>query len=319
MAARGSRLEAIRALTIDSVTVEVVCAMRDAGIRPLLIKGVVVARWLYGASEIRPYGDADLIVDPAQFEGAEAVLARLGFHALTASFDDAERDRHEADAHTWVRSADRYEMVDLHRSWPLIPLTPADAWSLLSRDPDEIMLGATSIEVPSRPVHLMILALHALKHGPSFPKPLADLTHAIAVVDDHTWQLGAVCAQQLGAAGLMREGLQLVGGGRELADRLGLPDDAPRSAQLLASGAPELSLGIERLLATRGVRARAEVIARELVPSPAFLRRRHSIARRGRIGLALAYLWRPIALAIALPRAAWAWGAIGLRGRAPRL
>src|ERR1700761_3500717 len=87
-----------------------------------------------------------------------------------------------------------------------------------------------------------------------------------------------VLAAELSAAGAMRVGLELVGGGRELADEIGLGDDAPRSVRLSASSPPRTARGIELLVATRGARARAALVARKLAPSPAFMRAREPIA-----------------------------------------
>src|ERR1700761_94873 len=87
-----------------------------------------------------------------------------------------------------------------------------------------------------------------------------------------------VLAAELSAGGAMRVGLELVGGGRELADEIGLGDDAPRSVRLSASSPPRTARGIELLVATRGARARAALVARKLAPSPAFMRAREPIA-----------------------------------------
>ena len=67
------------ALAVDAVTAEVVTALRDAGIRPLLLKGPSIAGWLYGDGAARPYGDSDLLVSPGSYRPAENALRALGF------------------------------------------------------------------------------------------------------------------------------------------------------------------------------------------------------------------------------------------------
>ncbi len=64
---------------VDAVTAEVSVALQEAGCPNLLLKGPAVSRWLYGEEHERPYGDTDLLVDPASLEVAHATLAELGF------------------------------------------------------------------------------------------------------------------------------------------------------------------------------------------------------------------------------------------------
>jgi hypothetical protein len=51
------------------------------------------------------------------------------------------------------------------------------------------------------------------------------------------------------------------------------------------------------------MQARMRVVAREVVPAPAFMRLWSAAASRGPVGLALAYARRPIWLAVKLPAA----------------
>ncbi len=302
-------LRAARAIALDAALAEVAGALHEQGIRPLLIKGPAVASWLYDDPGERPYRDLDLLVAPERFDSAEAVLSRLGYRDREAGLRPDEREDHE---HTWLRVGERSVLVDLHRRILLIPASPARAWVLLGQGAREMTVAGARIDTPAPGAHLMILALHAAQHGVKEPTPLADLRRAIARVDSAVWIRAGSLATELGAAGAMREGLGLVEAGGELAERLGLPVVAPRSVRLLAQTPPETSLGVERLVATRGVRPRLALVARKLVPSPAFIRSRRPIARRGRAGLALGYLWRLKWLAVRLPRAAAAWMAAAL-------
>ncbi len=93
---------AAQRLAQDVVTGEVVEAMRRRGVRPLLIKGPVLERWLYQDGTKRRHGDIDLVVASDQFADAEAALAELGFAMpldLSAHIDLAgERARARVDA-----------------------------------------------------------------------------------------------------------------------------------------------------------------------------------------------------------------------------
>ncbi len=88
---------AIRALALNELLVEVVAALDEAGVRPLLIKGPAIANWLHGDPYERSYRDVDLIVDPSQFGVANTVLERLGFQGLHLGPASAERQH----AHPW--------------------------------------------------------------------------------------------------------------------------------------------------------------------------------------------------------------------------
>ena len=59
-----SRPAAANALLLDLAAARASAALRDAGIRAILLKGPVIARWLYDDGSERNYGDVDLLVAP---------------------------------------------------------------------------------------------------------------------------------------------------------------------------------------------------------------------------------------------------------------
>ena len=311
MAVMGSMRWAAQALTLDAALAEVVRAMHQRGIRPLLIKGPAVAHWLYDDPGERTYEDLDLLVAPEQFGAAGAALAELGFRDTGRRLLAHERSPNEA---MWVRDREHLVIVDLHH-WLYLLRAPAErVWAALTTGSGTRRVAGVSVDTPSPAAHLVILVQHAAQHGAGTPKPLEDLRRAIARVEVATWQRAAALATELGASGTMREGLALVSGGNELADRLALATDAARIVRLRAAGAPDTSAGFERLLATRGVRGRVRLIGGELAPSPSFMRLWKPLARRGRLGLALAYAWRPWWLAAKLPAGARAWAEAAVPG-----
>ena len=56
-----------------------------------------------------------------------------------------------------------------------------------------------------------------------------------------------------------------------------------------------------------GVRGKMRYLARELVPTPEVLRLTDPAARRGRLGLTVAYLRRPVVLVVHAPKGFQAW------------
>jgi glycosyltransferase involved in cell wall biosynthesis len=282
------------------------------------MRGPAVARWLYDDPLERGYGDVDLLVAPGDYAAAGAILRELEFVDTSANMRADEQ--HPNESH-WMRMRDGNVVVDLHHSLSLIDADPPRTWRVLTRECGRLTLAGVQIETPSEGAHLVLLAAHAAHHGPEPPKPVADLARAVARVGRPSWEAAAAIAGELGAAGVMREGLKLVDGGPEFADALGLADDATRLVRLQARTPPPTSSGIERLLATRGWRGRIALLASRFFPSPSFMRQWKGLARSGPAGLALAYLWRPLWLLWHAPRGLAAWVAAALprerRARVP--
>src|SRR4051794_20880272 len=72
-------LGAARALTIDAIAARVVREFRKNGVRPLLLKGAAVSRWLYADDGSRWYADLDVLVGPSDLGTAERTLDNIGF------------------------------------------------------------------------------------------------------------------------------------------------------------------------------------------------------------------------------------------------
>jgi hypothetical protein len=153
----------------------------------------------------------------------------------------------------------------------------------------------------------LLIVLHAAQHGAGWEQALRDLQRAVARLPDEVWRTAATLANDLDAMAPFAVGLELVEGGQALADRLGLPKERTVEATLRAWTAPDLTLGIHRLAATRGFRAKGAFIIRKVFPSPDWMRRWVPLARHGRLGLAAAYASRPIWLLSRTPRALRAW------------
>jgi Uncharacterised nucleotidyltransferase len=282
-------------LRLDAAAVEAVRALREAAIRPLLFKGPSTARWLYDEAWERPYGDIDLLVAPADHARGGEVIAGLGYVDYT-DFDHAGR----VHASQWMR-ADKGIAIDLHHRLTGTRGDP-QVFRTLCDSTETIQLGSEQVETLGPDARAVVLALHAAQHGATSTKPLVDLRRGLERLDDHAWRRAAELADRLGATEAFAAGLRILAPGAELAERLGLGTGASVEVHLRAAGAT-VALGLMGILEPRTWRSRVVMLRRELVPSRGFMRVWQPLARRGQIGMAAAYAWRPLWLLWKLPAA----------------
>ena len=292
-------LAAAKTLRVDAVTAEVVRALALDGIEAILLKGPSFARWLYEDGVLRKYGDTDLLVAQDDVEAVENVLIKLGFGF---GRDGGPRDPSLQDLH-WVRNEDE---VDVHVTLKGGCAGAARQWMVLTRNTDVMTVNGVSVRVLSETARALHLALHAAHHGRRSERPLADLSRGLARLPFDLWQQAAAMALEIDATEFFAAGLRQTAEGVALADSLGLSDELSVEAALRADSATSITLGLSRLLERRGVRAKAGVLLREIFPSVEFMRIWAPTRRLGPVGLALGYLWRPVSLALASPRAVYA-------------
>lgn len=288
-----SRPAAARCLLADVTAAEVVTAFRAAGVRSVLLRGPAIARWLYGPGERRPYGDVDLLVHPDRLSRAQAILAEKGMRSL---FETSAR---EVPSHSrpWISGHGTRvprAPVDLHRTLSGVVAAPQLLWAELTRETEEISVAGAAVEAPSIPARLLILALHAAGHGTRKQKPIGDLQRALEHADDEAWAAAARLADVVCAVPAFVVGLRLTARGAALTDELNLHPSVPIYVAMRATSPPVTALGLARLAACPTMREKLALLARELVPTPGFMRVCSRLAGRGRVGLAAAYCWRPI-------------------------
>jgi hypothetical protein len=271
-------------LALEALAVEVTTELERSGIASIVLKGPSIIRWLYPGATDRHSVDVDLLVAPADLERAEAALAVLGFEPL----EPRREDKH---ARSWMRPGEPLP-VDLHRSLVGVGVDDATAWEVLSglTDPLEVRGGILSVLQPyGRALHL---ALHAAQETPDKQQALRDLGRGLELLEPEAWQQARELAARLDALPALGAGLRLLPEGETVARELQLPTSVTAEVALRATGAPDLSLGMNRLLEMNGVAARARYAASRAMPSPAAMRAWTPLARRGRLGLAAAYAWR---------------------------
>ena len=288
-----SRAVVARALSIDGMTGEVALEFDRAGVRTLLLKGPALATWLYDEGMPRGYADCDLLVPPEDYSAAGRVLASLGFERSDQA-DHLEPEFGPMHADTWRRGDG--DEVDLHRALPGMRMGGSDVWGAMSDGAERLKVGRATIPIPPPAGRALVVALHAAHHGHEQERPLEDLRRAVERVPVSTWEETRRLAERLHSLPRLAIGLRLVPGGEALAERLGLPSEELLSAALGEGARAEVALGFERLAHARGVRAKASLLLSEMFPSPRFMRWWTPLARRGPVGLALAYPWRIVYL-----------------------
>lgn len=256
------------ALAADAVTAEVVSAMHAQGLRPLLIKGPTVTKWLYESRIDRPYGDTDLLAAPSEIRAVERILRLLGFREGPSSAFSAPL----SPGREWIRDRDG-AIVDVHQTIYGASVAGATVWEVLSERTEDMWLKDVRIEMPSEAGRALLLGLHAFHHGPQ-GHVVRDVDRAAKILRFEVWEEAAQLAARLDATDAFAEGLRLSRAGALVADQLGLGGGTARSA-LLSQPAPTTDLGYALYLdemASMPVRERIRFMLSRLVPSSRDLR-----------------------------------------------
>ncbi len=277
---------AARTLALDALTAQTVETFRAAGVPSILLKGPSIEAWLYDGQG-RDYADCDLLVPADRFAAAGACLSTLGFELELDDEDGYTPDPH---AQTWRRRNGL--AVDLHRRLHWVRAAPEVVWAELSSGTDRMSVGGAEVAVLGFGARALQVGLHAV--SPQLvPGPLRDLERALERVDEQEWRTAAELADRLGASDALATGLRRLPAGTELAVRLGLPSESSAYHTLTVEGRPgSLPYALVRLTELHGVPAKIRFVLRVLFPPKTWMQYGSSRARRGRLGLATAYLVR---------------------------
>ncbi len=292
---RTLRAATAGSLAADAATVEAFETLRRAGIEPLLLKGPALARLLYDPGEERCWDDADLLVPPAEHSRAISALGRIGFHPRIS--DPLERGSVPHAVHlvrpARSRGATAPESIDLHLSFAGVNAPANQFWRSLSADRDRIELFGRPVDVPAVRARLTLVALHAAAHGRPHERSQRDLRRAVSRFGLADWSGAVALAREWDALDFFVVGLCLDPEGVRLLSELGIAHEPSTTAAMRGMGMPRAQRGLEQLDRTSGAGSRLRLVLRKVFPSPELMRIWKPIARRGRLGLALAYLWRP--------------------------
>ncbi len=287
-----------RNFAVDALTAEVAGAFDREGIETLVLKGPVLAKWLY-PGEMRPYVDSDLMVAPESRARAVGVLERLGFAEYLPwmptplSLDPGGTAFNR-----------RGTMVDLHCQLPGLEGDPDAVWGCLAASAERQIIGGVELRVPDRDVVLLHVVLHAAHHANMADgKPLEDLRRALTRVEESKWSSALELARAYRGVPAFAAGLRLLPEGEDLARKLDLGEvrslqhEIRREDNVIAEELYAL------LSADVGIRRKLAIAASDVFPLPDYMRWWSPLARRGKLGLAGAYLWRAIWVIGQAPRA----------------
>ena len=278
-------LATVKGIGVDQVAGQVIAALDQRQVRPILLKGASFARWLYGDGGARPYNDVDLLVAPCQLASAAEVLVGLGYVLRCPAAAQGEQAEH---ATNWDRP--HSPTIDLHNTMSSrIGATPARCWEVISAQARPAVVGGMTAEVLAPTA----LALHVVLHAEvGKAKTLDDLGRALSRLSLSEWQSSFELAQALDAVPAFGIGLRLLPEGEAVVAALAVPDHASVELVLRASSTEKLARPFDEVARARGLRAKAGLVGRELVPTPSFMRLWFPPARRSRLGLVVGYLYR---------------------------
>jgi hypothetical protein len=278
-------LATVKSLIVDQAAGQVINALRQRQLRPILLKGASFAHWLYDDGGARPYSDVDVLVAPDQLDAAGEALVGLGYVLRWAGTAPGEQADH---ATNWDRPGS--PTVDLHNTMsPRLGASPWRCWEVVSAHARPATVGGSRAEVLAPAA----LALHVVLHAElGKSKTLDDLGRALSRLDLADWQAALDLARALDALPAFALGLRLLPEGETMAETLGLAVDASVELFLQASSTGVRSRPFEQVARASGLRAKASLVGRELIPTPSFVRLWFPPARRSRFGLAAGYLYR---------------------------
>jgi hypothetical protein len=167
---RRHQARAAATLTQGLVLAEILEALHRAGIPVAVHRGLRAVEWIYKDAGARPFTDHDLLIRPPDAFAAGAVLARLGFEAISESF--FRRATVFVDLHT--------DPLGARRRPSRARLFPIDTDALFREAGEGLVAGAPAILL--RPEdEVVLLAIHVVKH--SFDRLIrtADLAHLLAL------------------------------------------------------------------------------------------------------------------------------------------
>ncbi len=277
--------------------VQVVRALRDAGVPVISFKGAALAYTHYPAPYLRPRCDTDLLVRPADVARATHVLESLGYSRVAM----VARDLVHAQS-VFTREGDEPLAIDLHWRVSNRPFFASTlTFDELARDAVTVEALAPSVLAPSA-VHALLLAcIHRVAHHNSTDRLiwLYDITLLAEHLSERQWDDFARLADEKAVGGICAAGIGLATG------RFGSSALVARhldSLRIAADARPEPSAvyinprrgSVQKIVLDArhagGWYQSAQVLASHMFPDAAYMRQTYGASTA--TGLARAYARR---------------------------
>jgi hypothetical protein len=134
----------------------------ELGVRAFFIKGPVSV--LQGLRKPKTSGDVDVFVSPQDLDAMVGALQERGWRKRPVDPDSKTFPRHSVtvDHPEWPCC------IDIHFRFPGMEAPAADCFETMWANTEQLALAGQDVRVPSRPLAILILALHALR-SPDLP------------------------------------------------------------------------------------------------------------------------------------------------------
>ena len=202
-----ARVAAAGALAALATLREIAEALDGAGIPWLLWKGPALALAAWGDPARRHFSDLDIVVSPPDRERARDALGNAGWASKGALSRAQERAIHSVTS-AYPLTKPGAPLLELHSAFigRLYP-TALEVREVMARA-DRLSLAGLSVRVPSSTDSLLLLALHATKHGWSQAEEVLTFTR-LARRSPAALAAAIVQAEQAGVAPAMDLALHL--------------------------------------------------------------------------------------------------------------
>lgn len=181
--------QALGALQLAPRCGEVVSLLNDSGIRVLAYKGLVLSSQMYGGICVRPGGDFDILVDPADALDAYSLLEANGFVSGLKRSQGQIKALIRYGEGCSLSSVSVGLTVDLHWTlfdrWIDLPLSFDFLWG---RREELSWIGGATMSTLGRDDTALLLCLHGCQHGFERLKWLVDLSKARSSASRVDWK-----------------------------------------------------------------------------------------------------------------------------------
>lgn len=197
----------VRNLFLSGTLLNILEALRAAGVRALAYKGPALATALYGDITLREMSDLDILIDRASFPAAREVLMGLGYQPAFVHSRKQEEARLRSDCECEFSASDSKVVVDLHWQITAPHLSQRFSFDELWHRRCMVTIGQKSIPTFSAEDTALVLAVHGGKHLWQRLSWLADFAEGLR--QDLDWQALRVRAREARAERMLLLALAL--------------------------------------------------------------------------------------------------------------